>query len=315
MASETALAQAKKEELLSAALKIQVHPLRHGKYFHNVNHKQVLSSMERDLLCCRERNAPALAGSPVRHGELIVIDTLLAVEQDQIYAADYPPFLTKTTDTRIPVRADSSLRTFLFSHPAFRMRWNPYCRILARYVSLGEPQPVLELLLLSSRSPDRLDRAGALETVEEVKGFTSQYTQESDRSFVARKLELHVAVRSENGTSVTDKESVIRGDRYSIFHSDYENEKLEEIKNFEDDIFSGPYAFWVGLHHFLKTHGDGPNAVCAGEIVHGLSFWTRYFRANKWRASLPYLKGLDIIRFDSDVLDVILTPDVRSSTA
>ena len=310
VATETALAQAKKEETLSAALKIQDHQITR-RYLHNVNHRQLLSALERDLLCCHERNALPLSQSALDHGDLIVIDTLLVLEQDQLYAADYPSFIAKGTDIRIPVRADISVRTLLLSHPAFKMKWNPYCRVLARYVSLGESQPVLELLLLSVRPFGRLDRPGALETVEEVEQLTSQYSQELDRSSIAGTLQLHVAVRSDDGTDPVDKESLIRRDRYGMFRNSYEHEKLEKIKNFEDDIFAGPFAFWLGIYHFLHTYGDGPNAVSAGEIIYGLSSWTKYFREEQWRSSLPYLKGLDIIRFDSDALDVILTPEVN----
>jgi len=310
VASETALAQAKKEELFSAAQKIQDGQIKRN-YFHNVEYRQALSSTDRDLLCCHKRDALPLSQSTLKHGDLVVIDALLGLDGDQIYAADYPSFVAKTTDTRMSIRTDHSVRTLLISHPAFKMNWNPYCRILARYVTLGESQPVLELLLLSARSFGRLDREGALDTVEEVKQLSSQYGQELDRDSIATSLEIRIAAGTGDGPNLADKESFIRRDRYRIFGNDYAHEKLEKIKRFEDDIFAGPYAYWLGLHYFLTTYGDGPNAVSAGETIYGLSFWARYFREDKWRASLPYLKGLDIIRFDDSVLDMILPPEVR----
>jgi hypothetical protein len=310
VASETALAQAKKEELFAAAVRIQNQNLKRH-YCHNIDHGQVLSSSERDLLCCRKRDALPLSQSSLKHGDLVVVDTLLVIDQEHIYAADYPSFISKAADTRILLRTDNSVRTLLLGHPAFKMKWNPYCRILARYLSLGESQPLLELLLLSARSFGRLDRESALETAKEVKELTSQYSQELDRSSVALTLQIHVAARSTEGADVSDQEGLIRRNRYGIFRHDFEHEKLEKIRKFEDDIFAGPYAFWLGLSYFLNTYGDGPNAINAGEIIHELSFWTRYFRAEEWRTSLPYLKGLDIIRFDDDALDRFLPPDLR----
>jgi hypothetical protein len=124
-------------------------------------------------------------------------------------------------------------------------------------------------------------------------------------------LQVGIEARAADGIDFADAAALVQRERYQMFHLDYDHEKLEKIKKFEDDIFEGPFAFWLGLYYFLRSSGEGANSISAGEVVHGLSFYTRYFQDNKWRASLPYLKMLDIIRFDGDALDAVFTLDVR----
>jgi hypothetical protein len=102
------------------------------------------------------------------------------------------------------------------------------------------------------------------------------------------------------------------------------NIEIEKVRAFEDNIFSGPMAFLLGLYHFLRSDGGEKYRLIGRDVAHQLdsavSFWLgtetldlgidekdKRSPGLRWRQDSLIFKPYDVIRFAEPQLDELLS--------
>lgn len=109
-----------------------------------------------------------------------------------------------------------------------------------------------------------------------------------------------------------DLETLIKNNIQKLLERHSLANSLEIIQPFEDNIFSGPLGFFVGLYYFLKIY-QGSNSE---QISTRLKYSFSLPNIQDWNARLPYLRPFGVIRFQEDQLNELLGEfwDLSSST-
>lgn len=302
------------EEQYQRARKLHKRCLRRGVYFHNVEQHQKLSKEDAALLKCLSSSAVPLTKRQLEHGDLFVIDALLLLPKTNgsegvACLCDYPPLLQKGSDTTIPLRISDEVKKRLSERSDLALGWHPYCRILGRYVSLsiGEGfKYVVEPLLISLRyfeqPPDRV-----VERLEkEWKPLGDALNSELNRrERVVDAFNEDEFMYFEKSDPIHEKWRDVQRKAQDDADAKYLLEHVEDTRTFEDDIFSGPLGFLVGLYYFLCTDGQKRFGAQGRQIADLMRYSLP--DENRWRRNLKYLEPRDVLRFDEQRLNKILS--------
>jgi hypothetical protein len=219
--------QVTQENLSDRANKLQAEFIKKGKYYHNIAYAQ---SEEEHRLLDSSIGKPLLIAPP-QNGDFVVIDAAIELKDSKYNLVDYPPQFQKISDGSINLQLSNESTKENLERKLRDITWHPYCRVLGSYITLEVEKPVLKPWLISFRD---------ILTVPSTSDIRDELLQEYDES-ISELLYKHISWRQE--------------ERTNILMGSYEEKRniCNELRQFEDNIFSGPLGFFVGLYYFNKT--------------------------------------------------------------
>jgi hypothetical protein len=334
------ITEQQRRQHLAIAAEIQDRVLREGAYYCNVGKQQQLQPYDLGLLDFPpyaqgggvEFGVPLLDNLP-EHLDLLVVDALLIVEKTngseiRCYLSDYPTILRKADDPRIRLRVSKEVTDRLSSRPELALGWHPYCRILGQLRVFQEPEPLIEPLLISLRSPTPVSDANAKALAEEwaaIGNTTATFMRDSplydeylNRQVLAEDFESLLSFKRSQAErkhvefhenlamrEIADEAWRYRSAESGVFSTELYSvrSRLEQSRAFEDNIFSGPLAFLIGFYHYLGIRHKKEIGPWARPVAAQIrNDWS----TDKWRDYFTYLRSAGVLRLNEGTLEQIL---------